>query len=285
MNTLVSVVVPCYNQAKYLDECLLSVMNQTYRNWECIIINDGSSDRTESVAKKWVEKDTRFTYIFQENIGVSAARNNAISQAKGEFILALDADDCIDKNYLKKLVPELENDSSLAIVSCNSFFFENNLENIVGKFIPQGDSYHYLRYVNQLIVTSLFKKKCWYEVNGFDEEMKGFEDWEFWLNITKRGWKYKIVDDFLFFYRKAKKSRQVTALEKHFYTTKEYIFKKHKECYLEDFENCMAVLFYEQNTIKNSQKKIQNSLEYNIGKVICKPYRVLQEIWNKKRQA
>ncbi|CAA9202810.1 glycosyltransferase family 2 protein [Flavobacterium collinsii] len=282
MNTLVSIVVPCYKQAKYLDECLRSVLNQTYYNWECIIINDGSPDKTEIVAQKWVEKDTRFKYLFQENKGVSAARNNAISNASGEFIVALDADDSIAKDYLEKLVPELENDASLAIVSCYSVFFKNNIENVITEFKPHGDNYQHLRYVNQLIVTSLFRKECWHEVNGFDEDMEGFEDWEFWLNITKRGWKYKIVEDFLFFYRKAKKSRQVDALEKHFYTTKEYIFKKHKECYIEDFENCMIVLFFEQNMLKNSQNKIQNSIEYKIVKAIYKPYRVLQRIWNKK---
>ena len=62
---LISVVVPCYNQAQYLDECLQSVLNQTYQDWECIIVNDGSSDNTEKIAKKWVSKDPRFKYLYK----------------------------------------------------------------------------------------------------------------------------------------------------------------------------------------------------------------------------
>ncbi|WP_374360648.1 glycosyltransferase family 2 protein, partial [Cloacibacterium sp.] len=72
---LISVVVPCYNQAQYLDECLQSVLNQTYQDWECIIVNDGSPDHTEEIAKNWVEKDTRFIYLSKENGGLSSARN------------------------------------------------------------------------------------------------------------------------------------------------------------------------------------------------------------------
>ena len=60
---LISVIVPCYNQAQYLDECLQSVLEQTYQNWECIIVNDGSPDNTEEVVKKWTEKDPRFKYL------------------------------------------------------------------------------------------------------------------------------------------------------------------------------------------------------------------------------
>lgn len=283
MNTLVSIIVPCYNQGKYLDECLLSVLNQKYDNWECIIINDGSQDETENIAVKWQGKDSRFKYICQTNKGVSVARNNAVSKAMGEFILPLDADDILSENYLLKLVPELENDISLAIVSCRSIFFKNKISNVIMEFKPQGETYHYLLYVNQLIVTSLFRKRCWDEVGGFDEEMKeGFEDWEFWLNITKRGWKYKIIQDYLFFYRKADKSRQVDVLKNHFDKMREYIFKKHKECYKEDFENCLSVLFFEMDRLRNGEKKIKQSLEYKIIKKILSPYRVLRNIWVKK---
>ena len=66
---LISVIVPCYNQAQYLDECLQSVLDQTYTDWECIIVNDGSPDNTEEIAKNWVEKDTRFIYLSKENGG------------------------------------------------------------------------------------------------------------------------------------------------------------------------------------------------------------------------
>ena len=67
MSSTVSVIVPCYNQAQYLDEALQSIVEQTYADWECVIVNDGSPDPTEEVAKKWMQKDSRFKYLFQEN--------------------------------------------------------------------------------------------------------------------------------------------------------------------------------------------------------------------------
>ena len=90
MNPLISVIVPCYNQAQYLDECLQSVLNQTYQNWECIIVNDGSPDNTHEIAESYCRKDARFKYFYKENGGLSSARNAGISISNGEFIQFLD---------------------------------------------------------------------------------------------------------------------------------------------------------------------------------------------------
>ena len=97
---LVSIIIPCYNQAKFLQETLQSVNHQTYSNWECIIINDGSPDNTEEIALEWCYKDVRFKYFKKENGGLSSARNFGILHARGDLILPLDADDKISKNYL-----------------------------------------------------------------------------------------------------------------------------------------------------------------------------------------
>lgn len=282
MNIMVSVIVPCYNQALLLEEALLSVLNQTYSNWECIIVNDGSIDNTDILAKHWCNKDSRFSYISQENKGPANARNNAIKKSKGEFILPLDADDCISNDFLEKLVPELLNDESLGIVSCYTKFFTDDSKKTIFDLKPEGADWRYLLYVNQLTATSLFRKKCWEEVSGYDETMtKGFEDWEFWINVTKNGWKYKIVKDFLFFYRKAKQSRQVNAITDYFESSREYIYKKHKELYIKDFDNCMTVLFFEINQQRISRIEIRNSFEYKIGKVIMKPYRMFSKLFSK----
>lgn len=278
----VSIIVPCYNHAKFLNESLQSVFDQTYTNWECIIVNDGSPDNTKEVAAVWVSKDKRFKYIEKENGGLSSARNAGIADSIGEYILPLDADDCIHNEFLTKLVPELQIDNSLAIVSCYSKFFVNNLDNIIYELKPNGTTYHYLLYVNQLVATSLYRKKCWKEVGGYDESMKkGFEDWEFWIAITKQGWKYKVVESFLFYYRKSKKSMLVDTINNHSETNKEYIYKKHREIYIQDFDNCMTVLFYQLKTNRASEMKIKNSVEYKIAKIIAKPFRFLQKAISK----
>ncbi|MFV5686293.1 glycosyltransferase family 2 protein [Flavobacterium sp. GB2R13] len=279
---VVSIIVPCYNHAQYLSESLQSVLEQTYVNWECIIVNDGSPDNTKEIAALWVSKDKRFRYLEKENGGLSSARNAGIANSIGEYILPLDADDCIDNEFLTKLVPELQLDNSLAIVSCYSKFFENNLETITYELKPKGTTYHYLLFVNQLIATSLYRKKCWEVVEGYDETMKnGFEDWDLWLSITKRGWNYKIVTEFLFYYRKSKQSMLVDTINNHAESVKEYLFKKHKELYIADFDSCMTVLFYWLKTHRSSEVKIKNSIEYKIAKIICKPFRFLQRIISK----
>ncbi|WP_347052910.1 glycosyltransferase family 2 protein [Flavobacterium olei] len=284
MSVLVSIIVPCYKQAHFLKYSLQSVLDQTYSDWECFIVNDGSPDNVAEVVEQWKNKDVRFKYLEQQNGGLSSARNFGIKYSHGTYILPLDADDILHHDYVRKAVLEIELDKSLAIVSCHSKFFIKKKENVVYELKPKGDGCINLLYGNQLIATSLYRKECWEEVGGYDENMKkGFEDWEFWISITKRGWKYKIIPEFLFYYRKAKKSMLVDTVSNHDASIKEYIFKKHKECYVADFENCMTVLFYEQNAIRMNQKRIKNSLEYKIAKIICKPYRVIQKLWIRKQ--
>lgn len=281
MSALVSIIVPCYKQAHYLSEALQSVLEQTYANWECIIVNDGSPDTTELVAKEWIAKDSRFKYLYKENGGLSSARNAGIKTSLGEFILPLDADDILHHDYLKKIVPVLESNDTLAIVSCYTKFFTNKLSNIVYELKPLGTHYRDLMFENKLIATSLYRKKYWEEVGGYDESMKkGFEDWEFWLNITKRGWEFQFVEEFLFYYRKAKKSMLVDTINHHAETNMEYIFRKHQDIYCKHFDNTAEVLFYYIKTHRMGKMKIKKSLEYKIGKLIMKPFQMFKKIFN-----
>ena len=96
MAVLVSIIVNCYNQGRYLDRSVKSVLSQTWTNLECIIIDDGSTDNTRQVAEAWMALDSRVSYYFQENSGLAAARNVGVSKAKGEWVQCLDADDWID---------------------------------------------------------------------------------------------------------------------------------------------------------------------------------------------
>jgi len=100
-SNLVSIIIPCYNQANYLTYSLASVLEQTYTNWECIIVNDGATDNTKEVAKEWCAKDNRFVYVEKQNGGLSSARNAGINVAKGDYIQFLDADDILVTNKTK----------------------------------------------------------------------------------------------------------------------------------------------------------------------------------------
>ncbi len=96
MQPLISVIVPCYNYGDLLKDCIGSLFAQTYSNWECIIVDDGSTDNTRMVAEELVQKDKRISYFLQSNSGPTVARNYGLSVAKGEFIQFIDADDLMN---------------------------------------------------------------------------------------------------------------------------------------------------------------------------------------------
>src|SRR5687768_4264400 len=101
-NRVITVIVPCFNQGVFLSEALQSVSDQTHVNWECIIINDGSTDGTEKIALEWQKKDSRFKYVFKKNGGLSSARNKGLEIATGDFLQFLDADDRISPDKFKE---------------------------------------------------------------------------------------------------------------------------------------------------------------------------------------
>lgn len=127
---LVSVVVPIYNVENYLDKCLESIQNQTYRNIEVIMVDDGSTDRSGSIAKEFSQKDKRFLYCHQSNGGLSVARNSGIEASTGEYIAFIDSDDYIDSTFIEKLlIAALEKDAD--IVSCG-YYKETNIVEKIG---------------------------------------------------------------------------------------------------------------------------------------------------------
>lgn len=187
---LVSVIVPCYNQGKYLSEALDSVIAQTYKLWECIIIDDGSIDNTKEVAQEYCKKDTRIRYLYQENQGVVAARNNAIKQSSGKYILPLDGDDLIVKDYLQLAVNILDKNEEIGLVYCDVERF--GADNCIW-YSPEMNIRNIL-FSGCCACTSMFRRKSFDIVGGFKKEMnQGWEDWEFFISLMETGCKaYKI---------------------------------------------------------------------------------------------
>ena len=107
MSELISIIVPIYNVENYLRQCLDSIMGQTYKNFECLLINDGSPDHSADICREYVSKDSRFRYFEKENGGVSSARNLGIEYSKGEYITFIDSDDWVDSDYLEALYTTL----------------------------------------------------------------------------------------------------------------------------------------------------------------------------------
>src|SRR5687767_11553356 len=119
---LISVIVPCYNHAIFLDDALQSVYRQTYAHWECLIIDDGSLDDTERIALQWSKKDKRFKYFYKQNGGLSSARNRGLDEAVGENIQFLDADDLIEAD---KVFSSLKSKGNADVIVSNFKMFTN----------------------------------------------------------------------------------------------------------------------------------------------------------------
>lgn len=106
---MISIIIPVYNAEKYLEKCFSSILNQTYDNFEVICVDDGSIDNSKAICNEWCLKDSRFRYVYQDNEGVSVARNAGVEKAKGEYICFVDADDYIDEHYLEYLLEIIDN--------------------------------------------------------------------------------------------------------------------------------------------------------------------------------
>lgn len=159
----VSIIEPCYNQGQYLRQALDSVIAQTYSNWEAIVINDGSTDNTDVVAKKYLEKDSRIRYLKQGNMGVSIARNNAIKSSEGYYILPLDADDIIDPTYIEKAVSVFQKEPSIKIVYSKAIYFGGK----TGEYYVEQYEYDNFIWKNCIFNTAMYKKSDYISAGGY----------------------------------------------------------------------------------------------------------------------
>jgi glycosyltransferase involved in cell wall biosynthesis len=207
MSYLISVIVPCYNQANFLDETLNSILNQSYTNWECIIVNDGSPDDTENVAKKWTNKDHRFKYISKENGGLSSARNSGLEAAKGDFIQFLDSDDLLSSDKFQKSIDAVEKDGADVVIS-NFIRFKKNLNQLKKAFCKlEEQTFTYESILLQWdrrfsipIHCGLFKRETIGNVR-FNEKLKAKEDWFFWIQTFKSNPKVSFINENMAQYR------------------------------------------------------------------------------------
>ena len=264
---LISIIVPCYNHAQYLDEALQSVIEQSYNLWECIIVNDGSLDNTEEIALKWKDKDERFVYLKKENEGLSSARNSGIRLARGEFILPLDADDKISEKYVEKAIKSFLEDDLLKVVYCKAEKFGNKNE----PFVLKPFSLLNLAKQNIIFCSGVFRKNDWKVVHGYDVQMKfGFEDWEFWIALLKTGAKVKCLD-YLGFYYRIKSSSMLNQLdkEKEKYLM-EYLSVKHADFFVKQLGSFHALEAKTRIIEKNFIRKLKS--EKFVIDIFCKKF-------------
>ena len=188
---LVSIIIPVFNSEKTLKRCITSIINQTYKDLDIIIVNDGSKDKSEEICKEFQKKDKRINYIVQKNSGVSNARNNGLSKVKGDFITFIDSDDWIENDYIESLIKLLIDNDADVITSSAIDFTADKVLNTSEKVLKYEITTNKELMIKDLLEAKKYNSVCWgkiYRRNSviglkFDENLKIAEDLKFLISV------------------------------------------------------------------------------------------------------
>lgn len=218
MEPLVSILIPTFNYGDYIGETLTNVLAQSYDKWECIIMDDGSTDETPKIVHQYSERDRRIRYNRQSNKGLSAARNSAFRLASGKFIQLLDSDDLLSPHKIERQVALMENHPEIGISYTDAVYFRHgnpneyfrNFEYIKdGEFelndtqwIPQVDWTNQCDLIEYLFTRNiapvnsmLINRDVFDRVGGFDESFTLLEDWHFFSVAAVHGVRFSYCGD------------------------------------------------------------------------------------------
>ncbi len=197
---LVSIIVPVYNTSNYLEKCINSIINQTYKNIQIIIIDDGSTDNSADIIKRYTEVDKRVSCYYQPNMGVATARNKGIKLSKGDYILFIDSDDFVDPTIVEKLAGNIREDDTFCMCGTISVYENNNKENYVKK--EYVETFRGIATYRRLINKNILLK------SGIKfSNLKICEDLEFYSKLLiYNNMKYNFINECLYHYVQRKDS-------------------------------------------------------------------------------
>lgn len=207
---LVSIVIPCFDKYKYIESCVESIVNSTYKNFEILLSNDGdNSFDTISVMEKIKNKYPDVVILnYEKNKGISYCRNFMISHANGKYILPLDGDDFIHQNFIEEAVRALDSNSDVGLVyslTINYYQKGSKFKPWVDLLYNESENIGAIHYIPSC---NMFRKSAWESVGGYDESLRsGWEDLDFNLKRVMLNQKFVRIDKFYFFYRMLEKSR------------------------------------------------------------------------------
>lgn len=211
----ISVVIPSYNQAQYLEDCLESAYNQTVSPHEIIVVDDGSTDNSLEIADRYrfaqfpgIESPVRV--VSQVNKGLPSARNTGIMNATGDWVLLLDADDMLKEDAIEKLTRAISDFPTCDVIAPSFETFGLSEQKVIlGAF-----TFEDMKVGNRLGYFSLIRKSVLLEIGGYSPRMKfGFEDYHLWFNLFARGKNFAVLQDVLVRYRTKEKSMIHDAME------------------------------------------------------------------------
>lgn len=217
-----SIIIPNYNQGQFLPEAIESALNQTYDDFEVIVVNDGSTDNSLEIARKYPVK-----IIDQTNKGLASARNTGIMNSKGDYLLFLDADDILLENCLEVIARTIKETNSEIIAPSFKCFGLNN-DQVILKPNPTVEDF---KIGNHVGYCSAIKRETLLEVGGYNPKMVwGAEDYDLWFDLLKRGKKITTIPEILWLYR-IKASSMWTETQKHHKEYMEQIYKNHPQIF------------------------------------------------------
>ena len=237
----VSIIVPVFNAGRHLEQALASVAAQTHRDFEVVVIDDGSTEHRTLALLEAAARRPGVTLLRTENRGPAAARNLAIERARGAYILPLDADDYLAPAFLERTVSVPDADSHVAI--CHTWV------GLVGEHrgvwrtgplaLPE------LASRCTVHVTSLYRRHVWVDVGGYDPSfVDGAEDWDFWLGAAARGWQGRGIPEVLAYYRRGPTSRERRARAPDVSARlMRRLVEKHRALYEAHLEDALAGLY------------------------------------------
>lgn len=272
----VSVIIPCYNHGRYIDEAVDSILNQSYQDLEIIIVDDGSTDPfTVQKLKTYPKPKTIVIHI--PNQGPSVARNTGIKKAGGDYILTLDADDAFEPSFLEKAVAIVQHQPEVGVVTCGIQHVGVDRK----KIIPQGGGVENFLSGNGVLGSAFFRKVCWEDAGGYDESMKndsmGYEDWNFWIDVTKRGWIVHVIPEFLFYYRIHKVSRRTKAHSNRPQVVRK-IVSNHQEVFAKYVEKVIFEKEQKISHLSRLKREALNSWSYRLGSFLLSPARFIKKL-------
>ena len=264
MQPRISIIVPCYNGSKYIRETLDCLQKQTIVDWECVVVNDGSTDNSLEILKEYAAKDSRYKYIDKENGGPSIARNIAIAASSGKYILPLDADDLIAPSYAEKAIEYLEMHPETKMVYCICGYIGER----TGIWDAEDYDYDNLLFKNMLFNAGIFRKSDFDNTIGYNPNMRGGnEDWDFWLTLLNKDDKVYKIPEVLFYYRQHGISRSTEASEKNFFLKQTMV-----ENHLEIYKPWLGQMIVWRNESINYRKELDeflNSKKYKLVNLLC----------------
>lgn len=256
MSSLVSIIIPTYNRAHLIGETLDSIVAQTYPNWECIIVDDGSTDDTATLIAEYILKDNRFKYYTRPEDrlkGANACRNYGFELSNGEFIKWFDSDDIMHPQFLEKQVEVLEHNLALDFCASFSKCFKERVDNLSGSFIPEHKTeskaiYNFILGKLYFLTPSTLWRKS--KIQGkilFDEELYNAHETDFNFRRLIEGLRFFYLQEVLFYVRRGHQSIESESINNFLSLESQFIY----------FQKVFDYL---------NSKKVSNDLEFTVLK-------------------